>query len=447
MNRQLPDEFVARMTACGLDDVVNALATTSPSVSVRVNRAKGVEVPAGAAAVPWNRDGYYLDERPAFTFDPAFHQGLYYVQDASSMAVGAAVRTAADIIGTQQPLRYLDACAAPGGKTTAAMDVLPDDTFVVANEFDPRRTAILVENIAKWGRPAVATRGDASQIKGLEGFFDIITADMPCSGEGMMRKEQVAVEQWSQALVRECAERQRAIAGCLWNCLAPGGVLVYSTCTFNIAENEEIVQWLIDQYGAEPIAVPVLDGIPEISSALTPYNFPAYRFMPGRTRGEGLFMAVLRKDGAPRPQRLKPMKIKPWAPPAQYLAGDWTYFLENNTVYALPSSMLPLLSPVAKAMNIVAPGIEIGELKGKLLVPAQALAMACRLSPEAFPRHEVDEATALAYLRREAVAVPDAPVGIVLLTRDGHPLGFVKNLGNRANNLYPQHWRIRSAVN
>lgn len=446
MDRHLPEFFVNRMKADGLADVADALGDTPPTVSIRINRRKGAEEPAAGRPVAWNADGFYLPSRPAFTFDPAFHQGLYYVQDASSMAIAPAVAQAVADSQATGPLRYLDACAAPGGKTTAAMAQLPDDTFVVANEFDPRRASVLRENIAKWGRPAVVTRSDASRLRRLDGFFDIIAADMPCSGEGMMRKEEVAVSQWSQALVDECACRQRAIAESLWRCLAPGGTLIYSTCTFNREENEEIVQWLIDDFGAIPVAIDALDKAPGVSGALAPYAFPAYRFMPGRSEGEGLFLAMVRRP-ADNGRRMNPRTAprRPEKTSFDFLAGDWCYLKDGNGVNAVPSAHLPLVAAVGEGMNIMSSGITVGEIKGKDLVPDQALAMSADLRPDAFPRVELDRQSAIAYLRRENVAAPDAPKGLVLMCCDGHPLGFAKNLGNRANNLYPAEWRIRSS--
>jgi len=444
-------EFIKMMEAMGgaFAELPAVLSSTLPEVSVRVNHAKGGDVPEGADRVPWCADGYYLAGRPRFTFDPALHQGLYYVQDASSMAQVAAVNRAVEIVGsTGAPLRYLDACAAPGGKTTAAMSALPTDALVVANEFDPRRTSILAENLAKWGAPAIITRGDAAMISGLDGFFDIISADVPCSGEGMMRKDPQAVSQWSPALVTECAARQRLIVDNLWRSLRPGGVMIYSTCTFNPDENERIVANLISNHDALPLEIPALS-YPEITGALDGFAFPAYRFLPGKIRGEGLFMAMLRKPGnqAPAMPRLKSKsKITKHASIPNCLQGDWTYTpCADGDIYALPSALLPLADAVTRSCKVISNGIHVGEIKGHDIVPAQPLAMAQTLRRDIFPEAEIDRDTAISYLRREAITLPDGtPRGIILLTHASHPLGFVKNLGSRANNLYPTPWRILS---
>ena len=444
---KLPEKFIEVLGALGNEAYERLGAVIEEGeavVAVRINRAKGAGAPEGGRPVEWCADGYYLDERPQFTFDPAIHQGLYYVQDASSMAHQAAVAEALKHVESSGPLRYLDACAAPGGKTTAALAALPADAFVVANEFDPRRTSILAENLAKWGRPATITRGDASKIRGLDGFFDIIAADVPCSGEGMMRKDPQAVAQWSPGLVAECASRQGEIVDCLWRALRPGGVLIYSTCTFNTSENEQIVGRLIADHDAEPIAIPALER-PEILPAAGGYDFPAYRFVPGRVEGEGQFIAILRKPGDGKTTKTRPAKLAPWKAGKAYLKGDWKYFIDGQKVLALPSAHVDLAQSVAKAMHTVGQGVEVGELKGRDLIPAQQLAMAIDLNRGLYAKVEIDRPQALSYLRREAIALPEgSPRGIVLLTHGARPLGFVKNLGNRANNLYPANWRILS---
>lgn len=443
------DMLASQSSRPGFARLPEALASGESPVSVRLNRVKGASEAMfeDYEAVPWCDDGLYLASRPQFTFDPALHQGLYYVQDASSMAQKAAVVHACSLVETEaRPLRYLDACAAPGGKTTAAISALPLGSFVVANEFDPRRTSILAENLAKWGAPVTITRGDASAIKGLDSFFDIVAADVPCSGEGMMRKDAKAVEQWSPALIAECAARQRAIVDALWQTLRPGGIFIYSTCTFNLDEDERIVARMIEEYQAEPVAIPPLQH-PEISGACEPYDFPAYRFLPGTVRGEGLFMAMLRKPGDARVAKVKQDRIKALKDIRVPLKGEWVCIADKEKIRAIPSCHTDLNAAVGASMNIVSYGIEVGELKGRDLIPSQPLAMAVDLQRGAYPEAEVDRETALRYLRREAVTPGDGtPRGIVLLTYRGKALGFVKNLGNRANNLYPAQWRILSQI-
>lgn len=430
--------------------LVEALATTAPSVAVRLNARKCAvpEKVSDADRVAWCDRGLYLnpDERPRFTFDPAMHQGSYYVQDPSSMAIGLIVKRLCG--GSDSPKVYIDACAAPGGKTTAAIDCLPEGSLVIANEYDRRRAEALCENIVKWGYPGVVvTCGDTSRLRRLGALADIVAVDAPCSGEGMMRKDDTAVSQWSEGLVRSCATLQREIIDNAWEALKPGGYMIYSTCTFNRMENEENVAYMTEQLGAEPVDTG-LEEFGEVAGAIdSPY--PAARFLPGRVRGEGLFVAVVRKPAdAEASQPIRPLKIKPlkneaierWVKPGYVLTE-----LKSGTVTALPEKWEGLMAAMAKELNALYAGCETATAKGRDYVPAQALALSGIMEPEAFARCETDYATAIAYLRGEAVALPEGTSrGIVLLTYGGRPLGFAKNLGNRANNLYPKGWVIRS---
>lgn len=438
----LPEAFLRSLEALGpeADGLADALRG-EPEVSVRLNRAKGARVPAGAERVAWCADGMYLPRREAFTFDPGLHQGLYYVQDASSMAV-AAVAAQLAVEAGGEPLRWLDACAAPGGKTTAIASALPGDAAIIANEYDPKRAAILAENIAKWGDLRIAcTRGDAARYASMRGAFDVISADVPCSGEGMMRKDAEAAAQWSPALVADCARRQWRIVEALWQALRPGGTLIYSTCTFNRTENEETVERLARELGARGVEVAALER-PEIAHGIGT-SLPCYRFLPGRVRGEGLFLCVLRKPGdAPAAPLRQAGRMRPDAASAEvakWLEGDLLLRTGRDGSVSATGRTQAALAPEAA-------GAVMAVCKGRDIIPAQGLALTTSLRGDAFPTASADYGTALAYLRREAVALPEGtPRGFVLLQYGGRPLGFVKNLGNRANNLYPQAWRIMSS--
>lgn len=453
--KTLPEEFIERLHALGHDAfrrLPEVIGQGQSPVAVRINRARRSDgllsdlSPDGI--VPWNPDGIYLASRPAFTSDPRLHQGVYYVQDASSMAVRAAVVEAVGSLGVAgRPLRYLDACAAPGGKTTAAVDALPPSAFVVANEADPRRAQILIENIAKWGATACVTAADASRVALPDAFFDIIAADVPCSGEGMMRKDEFAVAQWSPALVRECAALQRRIVANLWGALRPGGFLIYSTCTFNVDENEAVVSYMINDLGGEPVRLPLdYDGV---LGAVGGYDLPVYRFVPGQIRGEGLFVAMVRKpdDTSAQPRVPQKVRLKVKTPKglpalAGMLRGDYVP-VADAPLRVVPAAHLALYDYLGRFVKPVYAGIEPGTVKGKDFIPSQHLALS-RDFRRNFPEHEVDLAAAQAYLRRESVVLPaDTPRGTLLLTHRGNPLGWVKNLGNRANNQYPDNWRVR----
>lgn len=458
----LPQGFTEMLAATGSDifkGLPAALDGEAPSVAVRLNPAKaaGLDiVPALAdGTVPWEPAGRYLSERPAFTFDPLFHQGAYYVQDPSSMITGHIVRSIVAAMPEQRPLLYLDACAAPGGKTTAAIASLPEGSIVVANEFTPSRVAPLRENLARWGSPyAVVTAGAVDRFTPLRGRFDIIAVDAPCSGEGMMRKDADARAQWGPGLVEQCAALQRDILAAAWPALKPGGHLIYSTCTFNPSEDEANLAWLVETLGAEPVEIAV-DPAWGIDRAVTgPY--PAMRFVPGRIRGEGLFAAVVRKPGSAGASAQAPSKksrpaakarsgAKPAVDKARYLLRP-----DDFDIVAAPGGELRLMpaSPLlpAELREVCHTAVTIGAVKGRDLIPDTSLAWTAALRQDAFPAADVDAATALAFLRHEALALPsDAPRGVILLHHAGLPLGFVKNLGNRANNLHRSAWRILSA--
>ena len=449
--KTLPDKFAATVTeAVGSTHaatVIEAIETTAPTVSVRANPLKGAAVADGADRVGWEPLGVYLPQRELFAADPAWHQGRYYVQDASSMALGEAVRVIVDKYFDGSPLRYLDACAAPGGKSIAALDSLPAGSLLVANEFDGQRANILAENLAKYGKPDVAvTRGDTKFLAKLGPQFDIIGADVPCSGEGMMRKDDAALAQWSPELVAQCAALQQSILHNLWKALKPGGFLIYSTCTFNQAENEANVAMLMEEYGAESVDLGF-----ERFEGVVPSDADGifgYRFMPGLVRGEGLFISVLRKPGedSKHSKNRSISRQKEDAAVAKfartYLRPDSGYIILGSKFCARPIAHLDLCSALEKHPSPIRIGLPVAELKGKDLAPTHELALSTLLGD--VPAAELTYPEALAYLRREMPALPEGlPRGYVTLTYGGYPLGWCKNLGNRANNLLPDYLRLR----
>ena len=456
-----------------------ALLEAEQPVSIRLNPWKRTGnssfsiLHSSLKEVPWATEAYYLDRRLTFTFDPLFHAGCYYVQEASSMFLEQAVRQYVP----DRPLAALDLCAAPGGKSTHLRSLLPAGSLLVANEVMRGRAPILAENLTKWGHPdVVVTNSDPAEFTPLEALFDFILTDVPCSGEGMFRKDETAIGEWSPENVEICRQRQRRILTDIWPCLKPGGLLVYSTCTYNTKENEENVRWICDELGAEALPLDVPDGWGVTGNLLAGEDFPVYRFLPHKTQGEGFFLAVLRKageaetedgDGMPMMQtcRVNADKQKgkkgnggkasfPSAFGKEQLAvvqgwlrgaEGYTLMPEGQALTAFPTAWLPLLSALKRRVRILQAGTEVAGVKGRDCIPTHALAMSCLLEAEAFAREEVDYPTAIAYLRKEAVTLSGAASrGFVLLTYRGFPLGFVKNIGNRANNLYPQEWRIRS---
>ncbi len=425
-----------------------------PTVAVRLNPAKLCDLPPELAGEPveWHGMSRRLATRPSFTLMPQLHAGAFYVQDPSSMIIARVVSAlVAELPG---PVRMLDACAAPGGKTTAAIDVLPEGSLMISNEYDSRRASVLAENVQKWGSPhVVVTQGDTAGLGSLKEAFDIVLVDAPCSGEGMMRKDNAAREQWSPGLVRQCSELQREIVDNLWPSLRPGGYMIYATCTFNLEENERRVESIMEEYAARSIAVELPQEWGIGSSRVSGVH--ALRFMPHITRGEGLFMSVLRKSGkyeaegkhkssGKRHTKNKvtvPDCLRAWIDSTDDFEfrrnseGEWIVF---------PSEHIQLLHKIESCTSVIHAGLPLAVEKGKDMIPSHALALSRILNREAFPSVELDERQALDYLRKEAVTLPAGiPRGYVLASYAGMPLGFMKNLGNRSNNLYPSFWRIR----
>jgi 16S rRNA C967 or C1407 C5-methylase (RsmB/RsmF family)/NOL1/NOP2/fmu family ribosome biogenesis protein len=430
-----------------MDNLADTIAQANPSVTVRVNRRKDVAVPSGRRQPPWAEAAVYIDgERPRFTFDPALHQGLYYVQDASSMAIADIVKR---LTADSRAIVYADLCAAPGGKTTAVADVLPQGSLIMANEFDGRRAEALRENIIKWGYPSViVSRGDTARYRRLGAVADIVAVDAPCSGEGMMRKDDDAINQWSPALVNQCAALQREILANAWELLRPGGYLIYSTCTFNLSEDEHNVAWLCRELGAEMLPTGLNDYLgvdPSLDETVE-----ASRFIPGRVDGEGLFIALLRKpaaDSAAEPQtRSKKAKSidKPIKNAPKWLNPELSAFTLGSDLYAIDPAHRRLLDQALKALDVIYAGTQVASIKGADYIPAHPLALSQTLDQSQFAHADVDYSQAIAYLRGESIALEGAPRAFVLLRYQGRPLGFVKNLGNRANNLYPKAWAIKS---
>lgn len=389
---ELPESFAGYTSQLMGEERFAAFAASldeEAPVSIRVNRAKWQGDVVGGERVPWSDDGYYLPERPNFTFDPLLHAGCYYVQEASSMFIERALRQY-----VTEPVEMLDMCAAPGGKSLAAISSLPEGSWVLSNEPIRQRASILAENVSKWGSKCMRVISNyPEQISKSKMKFDVILCDVPCSGEGMFRKDPQAVREWSVQNVEKCRMLQRDIVAEAWKCLRPGGLLIYSTCTFNTREDEENVQWITEEYDAEILPVDTCAEWNITGSLLNGFSAPVYRFIPGITRGEGIFMAVIRK------------------------AGEWK---------AQKKLSLDKLPPMLHQMDLV----RLDAMDGSK-APA--------------PTVDVDYDTAIAYLRREAVTLPqDATRGIVTLTYRGVAIGQAKNLGNRANNMYPKEWRIKS---
>ena len=436
----IPEEFIAQEANLigkeGALKLVESLETESP-VSVRMNLAKPSSLFLNEERVPWCSSGRYLDERPSFTMNPLFHAGTFYVQEAASMFIEQAFKAI-----DETPHRVLDLCAAPGGKTTLWRSLLPEGSLLVANEPIHQRAMILAENMAKWGHAdVVVTQAYPEDFASMKGFFDVIAADVPCSGEGMFRKDDDARRMWSKANVEMCAERQRKIISQAWSALKSGGWLVYSTCTFNNEEDEKNVEYICEELGAE--IVPLYT---EPSWGVEQSSFGCH-FYPHISRSEGFFIALLRKT-SPTGKNKKKIKREQFVSFPKWLRNndEFVGIKSNDTLISVVrKSLSEDVLAVRQAVRCLSTGITMAEIIGKKTIPQHPLALAVDFDDKAFPNAKLTLDEALSYLRRETITLPETlPRGYVNVTYEGFSLGFVNNLGNRANNMYPQEWRIRS---
>ncbi|MFN6178862.1 MAG: methyltransferase RsmF C-terminal domain-like protein [Flavobacteriales bacterium] len=417
-----------------LDALERSLEGPSP-VSIRVNPYKPFR--PVAERVPWCASGYYLPERPAFTFDPLLHAGAYYVQEASSMLLEPVLKATGML---PHDLVALDLCAAPGGKTTHLRGLLTPGSLLVANEVDRRRATILQENLWKWGLPnTVVSNSDPADLVHLEGLFDLIVLDAPCSGEGMFRKDPFARAQWSMDLVHQCATTQRGILEHAWNALAPGGTLVYSTCTWEPSENEEQLAALValGTTAIDPAFDPAWGAV-----RLEANGIIGHRCYPHRVNGEGFFVAAVRKPGTWSAQVLGNTIHTPALPGVRSHMPQLT-MLHQDVTCTIDACWSGTVQRLLNALHILSPGTPVSYVKGDKQRPHPALATSLLLDRTAFAEVEVNEQQAIAYLRGEALAAKEAS-GEALVVHAGFPLGWVHGAGNRWNNGWPDAWRIRT---
>ncbi len=386
-----------------------------PPVSIRLNPMK-LKMDEGrgkeeegrceideAELVPWCRHAYYLAKRPNFTFDPLFHAGCYYVQEAASMFLDEVLRQLSNHNYSLFTIHFhqaLDLCAAPGGKSTLLRTALPPYCVLYSNEPMKNRASILLENVTKWGYDHHhVTNLYPKDYRKAKMKFDLILCDVPCSGEGMFRKDEATIKEWSPQNVEHCWQLQREIVADAWACLNEGGILIYSTCTFNTKENEENIRWILEEFDAEVLPIATKPEWNITGSLLEGFDAPVYRFIPGITRSEGLFMCVLRKGGKRQQDdaRRKAVPLRLMQPDFGLQPSDNKH---QSSDLSLPTSDIKVELSYAQAIN---------------------------------------------YLRHEALVLPpDTPRGLVEVCFMGYPLGLMKNIGNRANNLYPKEWRIKT---
>jgi 16S rRNA C967 or C1407 C5-methylase (RsmB/RsmF family)/NOL1/NOP2/fmu family ribosome biogenesis protein len=439
MSLTLPFQFIERTQSLLKEEwsaFEEALQNPSP-ISVRLNNKLTPTLPFDQVA--WCESGYYLPKRIVFTLDPLFHAGAYYVQEASSQFLGQIIKQR-----IKEPVIALDLCAAPGGKSTHLSNCLHPDSFLISNEIIHSRANVLVENMQKWGNPNVSvTNRQPSDFQKTPSLFDLIVIDAPCSGEGMFRKDPSSIEEWSISNVAQCTIRQRNIVSDVWDALKEDGWLVYSTCTYNRSENEENVQWIIDELGAEKIDIAI-----DETWGITPSE-EGYRFFPHKTRGEGFFITLLRKTSkAPKAIRINRSNnelnlVK--NDQTRYLQPDqpWRIAKQGELLFSFHEQHQEIISQLFRAFHPLFTGTCIGEIKGKDFVPHAALALSKVINRTEKQELEVTIKDAVRFLQRESLPPINGDKGYMLVTYQHLPLGWIKNLGTRSNNLYPSSWHIR----
>jgi 16S rRNA C967 or C1407 C5-methylase (RsmB/RsmF family)/NOL1/NOP2/fmu family ribosome biogenesis protein len=463
--KKLPAGFLASLEGIeGFDrEAMEAVHADAAQVtSLRFNPLKPVnEVAAqnsffakeGAGSVlgekvPWAQDAYYLQRRPSFTFDPFFHAGCYYVQEASSMFLEQALSQLADL---SAPLRVLDLCAAPGGKSTHLQSLITSQSLLVSNEVIRARTNILTDNIVKWGaRNTIVTNNDPSVFSSLRGWFDVLLVDAPCSGSGLFRRDADAMDEWSENNVQLCSQRQKRILADALPALKEGGLLVYSTCSYSREEDEAIGGWLIQSFGMEPLSLNMADEW-KIVKTSGEAGAKGYRFFPDKIKGEGFFLSCFRKtesESEPRYRTARPDMatakeraiIQPW------LNEDCTLIRDNDVFFALPETLMEDHNQLQSLLRIAYKGVAVGRIMKDRLVPEHALALSSLVSDN-ISFTELDYTEAIRYLQRGELAISPQQKGWQRVRYAGEYLGWINALGNRVNNYYPKELRILKQSN
>ena len=444
---QLPEKLIHSLESVkGFDKkaFVQVHESGEQITSVRLNPSKfsieNCQLPIDSK-VPWCENGYYLSERPSFTFDPLFHAGCYYVQEASSMFLEQALKQTVDL---SKPLRVLDLCAAPGGKSTHIQSLISKDSLLVSNEVIKGRTNILKDNIIKWGcENVIVTNNDPKDFSRLQNYFDVIVVDAPCSGSGLFRKEPGAIDHWSENNVMLCSQRQQRILADVWPSLKKDGILIYSTCSYSQEEDEDIVKWIDRELIINNEELIINDDW-DITRSDT-----SYRFWPDKVRGEGFFISVFRKkDGEDQIPLRVSRKLNELTSKEIELLRPWceideekTYVDGYNGIYAAAKNLIPYINLLYSTLRVTYFGTGLGELMKNKLVPAHSFAMSHLLSP-AVPKISLNSEQAIRYLQKKDINVKNNDKGWQLVCFNDSALGWINVLSNRINNYYPKELRI-----
>jgi 16S rRNA C967 or C1407 C5-methylase (RsmB/RsmF family)/NOL1/NOP2/fmu family ribosome biogenesis protein len=456
---QLPEKLLQSLQGIqgfDLDAFEKVHASGEQITSIRVNPEKNFEFRSRSFGtdfeinpVPWCQYGYYLKERPSFTFDPLFHAGCYYVQEASSMFLEQVLQQTVDL---SKAVKVLDLSAAPGGKSTHIQSLISKDSLLVSNEVIKSRANILRDNVVKWGsNNVVVTNNDPKVFGRLGNYFDAVVVDAPCSGSGLFRREEQAIDQWSENNVQLCSQRQQRILADVWPTLKKDGVLIYSTCSYSEQEDEYILDWMMKAFGAESCELSVdeswnIDKVRSASGAL------AYRFWPYKLKGEGFFIGALRKTESQVGEQKDKVKVKKSIETAStkeskvimswVMAGEEEFVKSGSKILAIRGRLMKDINVLADKFHTLYCGTSIGEIMRERLIPDHALALSKIISP-AIEKVELSYDNAIAYLKRKDLKdLISHNRGWQLVTYQRQALGWINVLSNRINNYYPKELRI-----
>jgi len=418
-----------------------------PRTSIRLNTQKPMEDNFSSEKIPWTKHGFYLNERPNFTFDYHFHLGKYYVQEASSMILEAVCR---QIFPSSSNLKIADLCAAPGGKTTLLSSFFyGNEHIIIANEIDGKRNSILQENIIKWGLDNVfVSKNKLEDFEQIPETFDFVLLDAPCSGEGMFRKDNFAVSQWSNHLINQCSFIQENALKSAIATLKIGGYLMYSTCTFNTTENEKKLQYCIDNFDVESVPISLQDefGFKTINVDKS----TMYKAFPHKVQGEGFSFFVLRKLSNKNTVEIKRRNIKSnilnWKceTKSQFDFKDERQFIAmNDKKFALPNYSFDTFNVLASFLYFTYLPTLFGTAKAEKLLPHQAYLLSVYSKPD-FTEVEISREEVLKYFASQTFPIDNHDKGVQVLKYKHEKIGFIHNIGNRFNNLYPSEWRIKN---
>ncbi len=448
----LPTDFIDKVKeqhADVADTLIEALTSTDASLSIRHHLVKGNKS-SDENKVAWCPHANYLSFRPSFTLDPLFHAGIYYVQEASSMIL---YHILSSLEFVENPI-VLDLCAAPGGKSTLILDYLAGKGLLVANEVIKSRANILEENIVKWGyNNAVVTNNDPKDFSKIKAFFDVVVVDAPCSGEGMFRKDEAAINEWSEDHINHCAMRQQRIVHDVIPALKEGGYLIYSTCTFNNEENIHNIHIFNEECKLQSVEIPMAEHWHiqkiEYEGAI------GYQFYPGISQGEGFFLAIMKKinkEEIQQASKVKKHKLSRLNKGQEEVINHWidpsklkVLITEMGNVYGYNNELSNHIENLLYLLNVKYSGTLVGNLQKNVFIPHHALALSF-LQKKELPKIELSKDEALLYLNRNLLSIDAKDKSWLLACYKGFPLGWLKNLGHRINNYYPTEWRIKMDV-